>query len=110
MTIQLEKEIRTELEGSGLAKLPPDVLMELCNRVRADVVTALKASIAKRTSGRAVARVFAEFVMVKTAGDSKGAQSPFGQLRSVHLEDETVTLIGTHSGGTDSHSKQEDGK
>jgi hypothetical protein len=110
MTIDLQKALRTELEGSGLTKLPPDVLMELCNRVRADVGIAMKASIAKRTSGISVARLFAECVMGKTAGDSKGANSPFGQLYSGHSENEPGTLIGTHSTDEISTVKLEDGR
>src|ERR1035437_10005589 len=93
MRNEYENAIKQRLVASGLSKLPTPVLLALSNDVEADLNAAMFKIIAKRTSPKAIARLFARCVLDR-ARDSKGNAVPFGQLCSGHPQDEPGTLIG----------------
>ena len=101
MRTTFETELRDKLNGMGAGKLPQSVYGALVSVISADIQVALTKSLNKRTSPKALARLFTECVTGKRAKDSKGDAIPFGQLRSDHSENETETLIGAHKGAID---------
>jgi len=100
MRNEYENEIKQRLVASGLSKLPAPVLLALSNDVEADLTAAMHKVIAKRTSAKAIARLFARCVLDK-AGDFKGDAIPFDQLHNVHSQNVTDVLIGAHKGAKD---------
>ena len=92
MRNEYENEIKQRLVASGLSKLPAPVLLALSNDVEADLTAAMHKVIAKRTSAKAIARLFARCVLDK-ARDSKGDAIPFCQLGSANAS-EPRTIIG----------------
>ena len=89
-----ETELRDKLNGMGAGKLPPLVYAALVADISADIQAALTKSLNKRTKPHALARLVHACLSDKQAGDSKGAESPFGQSRNGHPQDETDALIG----------------
>ena len=106
MSKEIESAVRSRLGTAGLRKLPPAVIARLVETVAGDMTVALEKSLVKRTSPKAVARVFAECVMGGGARESKGNGVPFGQLCPANAS-ETRTLIGTHSETGDELLKQD---
>jgi hypothetical protein len=100
MRNEYENAIKQRLVASGLSKLPAPVLLALSNDVEADLTAAMHKIISKRTSPKAIARLFARCVLDK-ARDFKGDAIPFDQLCSGHPQDEPGTLIGAHKGAID---------
>jgi hypothetical protein len=96
MSKEIESAVRSRLGTAGLRKLPPAVIARLVEIVAGDMTVALEKSLVKRTSPKAVARVFAECVMAGAVGDYKGAVSPFGQLCPANACEPRI-LIGEHS-------------
>ena len=95
MKTYFETELRAKLTDMGAAKLPASVYGALVSDITADLQVALKKSLQRRTSPRALARVFAECLTGQWARDSKGNAVPFGKLQSVSPKDETLLLICT---------------
>ena len=100
MRNEYENAIKQRLVASGLSKLPAPVLLALSNDVEADLSAAMHKIITKRTSPKAIARLFARCILDK-ARDFKGDAIPFDQLHNVHSQNETDVLIGEHKGALD---------
>ena len=100
MQTKIQKLIHSKLRADGLEKLPRAVIASLEEGINEDMNLALAKSLRKRTTPKAIARLFAECVMGKLGGDSKGVGNPFGQLCPANVS-ETRTLIGTHSNTKD---------
>lgn len=102
----MQRTVLSKLQEAGLRKLPEAVILALLDRVQDDLNIALRRSVARRTTSKAVAKLFAECVL-RQGGGLKGGDAPFDQLGSANLDrDETGTLIGTHSDHQKDDSEQ----
>ena len=107
MHSDFQKAVQIQLQTAGLRKLPPMVVARLVEAVADDMGAALAKSVVRRTAPKAVARLFAECVC---SGQGLQGRQPLDQLCSAKPQDETGTLIGTHSQTDGGDSIQEDGQ
>ncbi len=88
MDSSVTRALRLRLTEAGLRKLPPPVIEEVERQVLADIEVASHKSIARRTAPKAIARLFASWVM---HGRPQGLQ---GGETSLDQWGEPTPLIG----------------